>query len=133
MATHNQTDNQPAVEIFGEKIDRKHHRHHDSGIWGMVFLFAGIILILNNIGVVSWQFWSFVWIFWPVLLILIGIRIILGHNLLSRIVSLVLTLFVLGFVIIYGLQQINSPLINFLPVSLLNYFQTLSTLKIQTQ
>ena len=104
----------PHVTLFGKNIDsdednsredrkkekrtqhreqREYHccREHDCNCkgtnFGLVILSAGVILILNTLGVVSWDFWQYAFSFWPAFLILLGIRIFLGRNVFTRIIT----------------------------------------------
>lgn len=88
-----ENNSEPQVRIFNEEVKKddfhSHHHNHDDhdhghhrghlGRWivGLLFLFFGVVLLLNHFGVVSENFWYYLWLFWPVILILIGIRIIL--------------------------------------------------------
>jgi hypothetical protein len=89
-----QNISEPHVQLFGEEIkseqkehckccEHKHcncscgcHRHGGGIIFGLVVLFVGILFLLINAGVVSEEIWSRILPLWPILLILIGIKII---------------------------------------------------------
>lgn len=43
-------------------------------------ILLGIVFLLNNFGVLSWDLWQNLWKFWPILLVLFGVEIILGRN-----------------------------------------------------
>ncbi len=47
-------------------------------------IFLGIVFLLNNFGILSWNLWQNLWKFWPILLILFGTEIILGRNFTPR-------------------------------------------------
>jgi len=92
------------------------HGHDCKGTnFGLVILSAGVILILNTLGVVSWDFWQYAFSFWPVFLILLGIKVFLGHNMFARIITWLLTLMILFFVIVYSLMSTGIPVENYLP------------------
>jgi len=42
----------------------------------LILLAVGFILLLNNLGLLSWDIWSTLWRFWPVVLILLGLEIL---------------------------------------------------------
>jgi hypothetical protein len=106
---------EPEVSVFGEKI--KHKGRGGSGCIsnGVFFIALGTMLLLNTLGVVPWSFWDHVWQFWPVLLILVGTHIVLGENLVSKIVTAILSVIVFSLIIDYGLTQVNSPLAQYFP------------------
>lgn len=112
---------QPKVVLFGEELNAKEKkdkiicRKHESEVWGLMVLLAGIILILNNIGVIPWQFWDYALPFWPSILVIIGARIILGKNTFSRMLVFMIAMALFAFVIIYSLIRLNSPIVNELP------------------
>ncbi len=43
-------------------------------------ILLGIVFLLNNFGILSWDLWQNLWKFWPILLVLFGVEIILGRN-----------------------------------------------------
>lgn len=135
---NNQGNTKPNIYIFGEEIKRdrdnqetkaRHHEYHvhkhyhgnghrhGSGIFGLLLLFMGVTLLLTNVGLVSMDFWQFVIPFWPVLLILLGVKIILGRNWFSSIVIFILTFAFLSFLFIYGLIKVNSSIIEYFPLT----------------
>ena len=129
-----QNNSQPHVKIFNEEINSQnipgeskdskhdgfhyhhhvhdhHHKHMGGGLFGLVVLFIGILLLFNNFGVVSMDVWNYIWPFWPLLLILMGLRIIFGF---SRVIGFVIFLvaFVLFcMVVLYALIHVGSPLV----------------------
>ncbi|MFA6552449.1 MAG: DUF5668 domain-containing protein [Candidatus Paceibacterota bacterium] len=114
---------EPKIVLFGEEIgnkekkDKTARRHnHESEVGGLMVLLAGIILVLNNVGVIPWQFWDYALPFWPSILVIIGARIILGKNTFSRMLVFMLAVVVFAFVIIYSLIRLNSPITNQLPL-----------------
>ncbi|MFH1087582.1 MAG: DUF5668 domain-containing protein [Chloroflexota bacterium] len=44
---------------------------------GIIVLFAGVVLLLQNLGFLPWGFWMSLWRFWPVLIIIMGLNILL--------------------------------------------------------
>jgi hypothetical protein len=86
--------------------DFHHEKARGGGILGGLFLvFIGIVFLLNNLGLVPNTVWNELWKFWPILVILIGIRVLAGRNFVSRILITVITLFiftgVLAFILYY--------------------------------
>jgi cell wall-active antibiotic response 4TMS protein YvqF len=101
------------------------HDHHDSGFFpGLVIFFAGIVALLYTMGDVSSAFWHAITPFWPVLLILWGASIILGRHWFGRIILFLITVAFFSLVVVYGLEKINSPLINSLPPSITGQMNT---------
>lgn len=79
-----------------------HHRKHEHGIFGGLFLiFLGIVFLLTNLGLVPSSIWGELWKFWPVLVILLGMRLLTGRNIISRILISLITLFVFAGVLAY--------------------------------
>lgn len=84
------------------------HHHHQRGVVFPIFLITiGILLLLNNAGIVPWSIWQEIWQFWPVLLILLGLQIILGRSWISRFVIGTLALLIGIFIILYSLYRVN--------------------------
>lgn len=55
---------------------------------------AGVVLLLNNLGVLDWGVWVVLLQLWPVLLIAVGLDLIVGRG--SRLASLLIGLVALG-------------------------------------
>ncbi|WP_374164870.1 LiaI-LiaF-like domain-containing protein [Arcticibacter sp. MXS-1] len=71
----------------------------DKIIWGLVLVFVGGILLLQNFNVIDFQ-WRVIWRFWPLILILIGANMLVtkDDSRAGAWVSVVLTVAALAFV-----------------------------------
>ncbi|TZF83020.1 hypothetical protein FW774_11995 [Pedobacter sp. BS3] len=81
-------------------------------IWGLVLLFVGGIMLLNNFGVIDFS-WGAIWQFWPVILILAGANMLFSrsHSAAGAALAVVATVCVLAFVAYQGLtNKYRSPL-----------------------
>ncbi len=56
-------------------------RRHGVPLLALLLIAAGVVLLLQNLGVLGWELWLQIWRFWPVLLILIGVSLIFGRRL----------------------------------------------------
>jgi hypothetical protein len=99
------------------------HRHHDDGggVFGLAILFAGVLLLLNSIGALSWQIWHFIWPFWPVLLILFGLRIVFCHSFGANGLIFLLSFAIFAFIVIYALIHIGSPAVNHISPKIIDF------------
>jgi hypothetical protein len=116
------------VTFFGSDVSNKdawksRHRHHDGPVGGAIILAGGVILLLNTLGVIPWAFWSQIAQFWPILLILVGVQIVLGSSFAARLLILILTLGAIGFVVVFALYKLNSPLLRYAPTTLIEAAQ----------
>ena len=136
------TKSEPHVTVFGEEVGNnpeveprektrrcmcgRHDRCHcGGGVFGLVLIAVGVILFLNYTGVVSWVIWKSISVFWPAILVLIGLKIVLGRSAVGRAVYFLLALAIIAFIVWYGLNSVNSPLIIFAkwpwqPVDIIN-------------
>lgn len=75
----------------------------DRIIWGILLLFIGGVLLLDNFGVIEF-YWRNVWSFWPVFLIILGINILFNKNnsQTGNIISLGILLVTLSFLFVKG-------------------------------
>lgn len=82
------------------------HQYRGGLVWPVILIAAGIVFLLNNLGLLGWNVWSTLFQLWPVLLIAIGLEILVGRRSLlgSALVALAL-LIVLGLAIGLGLPQ----------------------------
>src|SRR3990172_5801485 len=69
-----------------------------SSLVGPVILIGfGVILLLNNLGLLSWTIWDTLFRLWPVILIAIGLDILIGRrSLWGSLLSAALVLAILG-------------------------------------
>jgi len=51
-----------------------------SVVWPVVLISLGVVFLLNNLGVVSWDIWYTLLQMWPILLVAIGIDLIFGRR-----------------------------------------------------
>lgn len=82
----------------------------DRVIWGILLLFIGGVLLLDNFGIINF-YWRNVWDFWPVFLIIIGVNILFNRNnsQLGNILSIGILLVTLTFLFFRG-QSHQRPI-----------------------
>ncbi len=71
-------------------------------VWPILLMGAGVIFLLNNLGIVSWNVWSGLWQLWPVLLIAVGLDILIGRR--SVLGSLLVVLVTVGLLVVLALN-----------------------------
>lgn len=73
-----------------------YHRSKGSGgmMLALLLIFIGLVFLLKNLGFLPPTVWGEVWKFWPVLVILLGVRILAGRNTVSRVIISIITLLV---------------------------------------
>ncbi len=82
--------------------------------WPIVLIGIGVILLLNNAGVIQGNPWTLIWQFWPVLLIVIGLDILLSRrSAAGSIISAALALLLVGGVIWLLVARPNLPGLTF--------------------
>jgi hypothetical protein len=93
-----------------ESIVEERHHYRGGLVWPVILIGAGIVFLLNNLGVLGWGVWQTLWRLWPVLLIAIGLDILIGRRsvLGSALVALIL-LAVLAGAIVLGLPTFGLP------------------------
>lgn len=75
----------------------------DRIIWGILLLFIGGVLLLDNFGVIEF-YWRNVWSFWPVFLIILGVNILFNKNnsQTGNIISIAILVVTLSFLFVRG-------------------------------
>jgi len=76
-------------------------------IWPLILITTGIILLLNNFGLLPWSIWAAIWRFWPVTLIFIGLELILPDSSWGKILLTILILIIIGLIIFSNLVWIK--------------------------
>ena len=101
------------------KYEKYSYQRHRGGLGAVILIFLGIIFLLNNFGLLSWQVWGTIWRFWPLILVLIGLRIIMGHSRGSSLAILFVALVFMALIILFSVASNNpafsSWLSNYLP------------------
>jgi hypothetical protein len=55
-------------------------RYRGGFVWPVILIGAGIVFLLNNLGLVSWNVWETLVQLWPVVLIAVGLDILVGRR-----------------------------------------------------
>lgn len=87
----------------------EHRQYHGGLVWPVILIAAGVVFLLNNMGLLSWSIWETLWRLWPVLLIAAGLDILIGRR--SRLGSLIVALLLVGVLaaaIGWGVPAISS-------------------------
>ena len=78
---------------------RQIRKRSRSFFWPILLISGGILLLLSNLGIVTWSTWNLIWRFWPLVLIAIGIDVLFGQrSALGAIISAFLILALIGAV-----------------------------------
>lgn len=77
----------------------------DRIMWGIVLLFIGSVLLLENFNIINF-YWRSIWRFWPIFLIIAGVNILFNKNKsqVGGIVSIAVLLFTLVLLFVKGQQ-----------------------------
>lgn len=78
----------------------------DRIIWGVLLLFVGGVLLLQNFNVIDF-YWRNIWDFWPIFLIILGVNILFNRNnsQTGNIVSLGILIVALSFLFVKGQEK----------------------------
>jgi len=101
------------IERIREEDYLKEHKtktRAGSEIFGVIIALLGIVLLFYNIEVIPWSLWPFIVYFWPILLIIVGTRVLLGYSWMSSFVMVLIILATAVAIIIYALVELHSPL-----------------------
>jgi hypothetical protein len=83
-----------------------------SFFWPIVLVGAGVLLLLSNLGYISWGSWNLLLRLWPVLLIALGIDLLFGRrSIVGAILSGLLILIMLGGVIAVAFLAPQLPVL----------------------
>lgn len=69
----------------------------------LILVLVGIVLLLNNFGVLPWNVWQILFKFWPLIIILWGVKIAFGKNSIFHLFSFLLI--VLAF--LYSIASVS--------------------------
>lgn len=54
--------------------------YHGGFVWPVILIGAGIVFLLNNLGIIDWSVWQTLWRLWPILLIAVGLDLLVGRR-----------------------------------------------------
>ena len=63
--------------VLTDKPRRKNHR---SFFWPIMLISLGVLLLMSNLGIVTWSTWNMLWRFWPLILVAVGIDVLFGQR-----------------------------------------------------
>lgn len=76
----------------------------------ILLIFVGVVLLLNNFGVIPWEVWGAIWKLWPVLIIAWGVQQIFRNSSNTKlVVSFLLILFIVWMVFSLLQKSITQP------------------------
>ena len=76
---------------------------------GLIFITLGIILLLNNFGLLPWEIWANIWRFWPVFIIIGGLNMLFNSSWWKTVIMFFITALLLVFVLVYSF--VNSDVV----------------------
>lgn len=89
---------------------------------GAIFLvLLGTLFLLNTTGVVSWSIWLYLLRFWPIIIILIGLRMVLPKNMVGNIVMAALYTIILLMAGVLAYFYTENKKVPLLPERVSNY------------
>jgi hypothetical protein len=95
---------------YREPGEHRPRQHPPSLFWPLVFVGAGAILLLSNLGYVPWQSWNILWRLWPLLLVALGVDLLIGRrSVLGAVISGLVLLLLIGLVVALVVFAQNIP------------------------
>ena len=80
----------------------------------LILIILGVILFLNNFGIVSWNIWYFVFQFWPAIFIFIGLDMISSGSYLLKAITSIIGIIIFSFILIYSLYTVDPEFKNYI-------------------
>lgn len=117
----------------GENIEEKERhiyvkKYRSGFLFALIIISLGVILLLNNFGIVSPKVWDVLLRFWPVILILWGLRVIFGRSWFGSLVVTIISIVSIAFVVAYSVSAVN-PNFNRIMREQFNWWPTVEQLK----
>jgi hypothetical protein len=79
-----------------------------------IIILIGLVLLLNNFGVLPWSVWTQLWRFWPVLLIVAGIQMLGGNSSLVESLVSIVGIVILIIVILLAIASVDRKFDNWM-------------------
>ena len=75
-----------------------------------MFIGAGVMLLLSNLGYLPWESWGVLWRLWPLLVIALGVDLLIGRrSVAGAIVSAALIVMLVAAIALVALFAQNIP------------------------
>jgi len=88
-------------------------RRPPSLFWPIIFIGAGVVLILVNLGYAPDLSWGVIWRLWPLLIIALGVDLLIGRrSVVGAIASAVLLLVLIGGIVLVAMFAQNIPIVS---------------------
>ena len=89
---------------------RPRRRRPPSLFWPIMFIGAGVMLLLSNLGYLPWESWGVLWRLWPLLVIALGVDLLIGRrSVAGAIVSAALIVMLIAAIAVVALFAQNIP------------------------
>jgi len=75
-------------------------RHKPDYTGAIILIFIGLVFLLNNFGIVTWEIWGTLWRFWPIFPIIWGLQLVFGKSTFANIAIAIITIVLLAIVLI---------------------------------
>ncbi len=88
-------------------------RRPPSVFWPIIFIGAGVVLLLTTLGYLPDLSWGVIWRLWPLLIIALGVDLLIGRrSVIGAIVSAVLIIVLIGGMVLVALFAQNIPVVS---------------------
>jgi len=102
------TPEEPPKPVY--EPPRPRRRRPPSVFWPIIFIGAGVVLLLTTLGYLPPLSWGILWRLWPLLIIALGIDLLIGRrSVIGAIVSAVLIIVLIGGIVSIALFAQNIP------------------------
>ncbi len=92
---------------------RPRSRRPPSVFWPIVFISAGVLLLLSNLGYLPPLSWGVVWRLWPLLLVALGIDLLIGRrSVIGAIFSTIAVVLLIGGIVVLALLAPSIPAVS---------------------
>lgn len=78
---------------------KKKQRRGGSPFWAILFISLGVVFLLNNFDVLSWDVWASIWRLWPLILVIWGLEIVFGRSSIGKFIVAIIVLALLAYLL----------------------------------
>ena len=110
------------VTVFGEVVSNNNNKKNTEAniTSGFALIFVGLILLFNYMEILPWEIWQEIVQFWPLLLILMGLRILLGEGWVANFLMTIINIGIFGWLITSIIYKFAPELIDWIPQDIIN-------------
>ena len=83
-------------------------------VGALILISIGVIFLLNNLNILPWGVWGVLWRFWPLILVLVGMKLVFGRSVIAKWLIAFLGFVIIGSIILLAVAENRTDVRDYL-------------------